>query len=278
MDYNVSPVPSEVDLLKKMRADVLANVDETFASIEPGVTKTGDVAVYVIRPVQDEQYGWDDAVVQGGDILAAPTEGRFAYVLRAGETEPPADIQALWAQKLLVDKILKDIIRPGLTGREIMTSYKQKLTDAGIVVIDPQLTRPQTNLFEGLCFLKPTLGVYQFDFGWEACWDEGSNIYAGDFDPDHTQIVFDMHGFGKGAREARFDHGLGPRMGSYGPDWMREIPLADNHNFALEYFFYMPSPTDEGEYRVFHNHEQMIATDSGIEHLSPPQKELLLIR
>jgi len=278
MDYNVSPVASEVALLKKMRADALAKVDKAFASIKPGVTKTGDLAVYAIRPVQDVQYGWDDAVVQGGDILAAPTEGRFAYVLRAGETEPPADIQALWTQKLLVDKILKDIIRPGLTGREIMTSYKQKLADAGIVVIDPKLTRPQTNLFEALCFLKPTLGVYQFDFGWEACWDEGSNIYAGDFDPDHTQIVFDMHGFGKGARETRFDHGLGPRMGSYGPDWMREIPLADNHNFALEYFFYMPSPTDEGEYLVFFNHEQMIATDSGIEHLAPPQKELLLIR
>ena len=278
MDYNVSPVPSEVALLRKMRADALEIVDKVFAGIEPGVTKTRDVGVTVIRSVQDEQYGWDDAVVQGGDILAAPTEGRFAYVLRDGETEPPADVQKLWAQKLMIDKILKDIIRPGLTGREIMKSYKQKLADAGIVVIDPRLTRPQTNLFEGLCFLKPTLGVWQFDFGWEACWDEGSNIYPGDFDPDHTQIVFDMHGVGKGAREAKFDHGLGPRMGSYGPDWMREIPLADNHHFVLEYFIYMPSPTDEGEYLVFWNHEQMIATESGIEHLSPPQKELLLIR
>ena len=116
----------------------------------------------VIRPVQDEQYGWDDAVVQGGDILAAPSQGRFAYVLRDGETEPPADIKKLWAQKLMIDKILKEIIRPGLTPREIMKSYKQKLADVGIVVIDPQLTRPQTNLFESLCFLKPTLGVWQF--------------------------------------------------------------------------------------------------------------------
>ena len=98
---------------------------------------------------------------------------------------------------MMIDEILKKIIRPGLTGREIMKSYKQKLADVGIVVIDPRLTRPQTNLFEGLCFLKPTLGVWQFDFGWEACWDEGSNIYSGDYDPDHTQIVFDMHGVGR---------------------------------------------------------------------------------
>ena len=85
MDYNVSPVPSEIQLLKKMRADALANVDQTLASIEPGVTRTRDLGITVIRPVQDEQFGWDDAVVQGGDVLAAPTEGRFAYVLREGE-------------------------------------------------------------------------------------------------------------------------------------------------------------------------------------------------
>ena len=39
----------------------------------------------------------------------------------------------------------------------------------------------------------------------------------------------------------------------------------------------MPSPTDEGEYLVFWNHEQVIATENGVEHLSPPQDELLLI-
>ncbi|MBW2551349.1 MAG: hypothetical protein JRE73_11405 [Deltaproteobacteria bacterium] len=279
MDYNVNPVPSEVALLKKMRADDLEIVNKELAGIKPGVTKTRDLGIlYVIRPVQEVQYGWDDAVIQGGDMLAATSQGRFAYVLRDGETEPPADIKQLWVQKLQIDKILKEIIRPGLTPREIMKSRNQKLADVGIVVIDPQVTRPQTNLFESLCFLKPTLGVWQLDFGWEGCWDEGSNIYPGDYDPDHTQVVFDMHGVGKGAREKRFDHGLGPRMGSYGPDWTREVPLAPNHHFVLEYFFYMPSPTNEGEYLVFYNHEQVIATESGIEHLSPPQKELLLIR
>jgi hypothetical protein len=278
MDYNVSPVPSEVDLLRKMRADDLENVDRVFAGIEPGVTKTRDVGVTVIRRMRNERLGWDDTVVQGGDILAAPAQGRFAYVLRDGESEPPADIKKLWAEHLLIDKILTETVRPGLTPREIMKSYKQKLADVGIVVMDPQLTIPQTNLFESLCFLKPTLGVWQFDFGWEACWDNGSHVYPGGFDPEHTQVVFDMHGVGKGARETRFDHGLGPRMGSYGPDWTRDIPLAANHHFVLEYFSYMPSPVDEGEYLIFWNHEQVIATESGVERLSPPQKELLLIR
>ena len=161
-----------------------------------------------------------------------------------------------------------------------MKSYKQKLADVGIVVIDPQLTIAQTNLFESLCFLKPTLGVYQFYYGWEACWDNGSNVYPEGFDPENTQVVFDMHGVGKGAREARFDQSdrLGPRMGSYGPEWTRDVPLAPNHHFVLEYFFYMPSPIDEGEHVVFWNHEQVIATENGVERLSPPQKELILIR
>jgi hypothetical protein len=71
---------------------------------------------------------------------------------------------------------------------------------------------PQTNLFESLCFLKPTLGVYQFYYGWDACWDNVSNVYPGDFDPENTQVVFDMYGVGKGVRERRFDHGLGSKI------------------------------------------------------------------
>jgi hypothetical protein len=278
MDYNVSPVPSEVALLKKMRADDLRRVDRVFAGIKPGVTKTRDLKVYVFRRMCNEQFGWDDAVVEGGDILAAPSQGRFAYVLRDGETRPPADIKQLWAEHLMIDKILTDTIRSGLTPREIMKSCKKKIADVGIVVIDPELTIPQTNLFESLAFLKPTLGVYQFDYGWDWCWDNGSHVYPGGFDPENTQVVFDMHGVGKGARESRFDHGLGPRMGSYGPDWTRDVPLAPNHHFVLEYFTYMPSPTDEGEYLIFYNHEQVIATENGVERLAPQQKELLLIR
>jgi hypothetical protein len=277
MDYNVSPVPSEVALLKKMRADDLRRVDRVFAGIKPGVTKTRDLKVYVFRRMCNEQFGWDDAVVEGGDILAAPSQGRFAYVLRDGETRPPADIKQLWAEHLMIDKILTDTIRSGLTPREIMKSCKKKIADVGIVVIDPELTIPQTNLFESLAFLKPTLGVYQFDYGWDWCWDNGSHVYPGGFDPENTQVVFDMHGVGKGARESRFDHGLGPRMGSYGPDWTRDVPLAPNHHFVLEYFTYMPSPTDEGEYLIFYNHEQVIATENGVERLSPQQQELILI-
>ena len=87
-----------------------------------------------------------------------------------------------------------------------------------------------------------------------------------------------LHGKGKGARERKHDIYFGPRMGSYGPNWTHDIPLSPNHHFVLEYFFYMPSPTsneNEDQYLLFWDHEQAIATESGVEYLSPPQEELI---
>jgi hypothetical protein len=42
----------------------------------------------------------------------------------------------------------------------------------------------------------------------------------------------------------------------------------------------MPSPAKEGkdQYLFWWDHEQAIATESGVEYLSPPQKELYLIK
>ncbi len=283
MDYNISPVPSEVELLTKMRAEELERLRRALADIVPGATKTRDLGMTIFRRMrtQPSQRGgsesWEDSVVQGGDILAAPSQGLFAYVLRDGESAPPADIEKLWAEHLTIAEILSETVRAGLTPREIMKGYQQKLADAGIIVRDPQLPMVQPNLFESLCFLKPILGQYQY---MEAgCWDSGSHVYPENFDPESTRVTFDLHGVGKGAREMRFDTGLGPRMGSYGEDWVFDVPLSPNHHFVLEYFFYLPSPADEGEdqYLVFWNHEQAIATASGVARLSPPQQELLLI-
>ncbi len=52
--------------------------------------------------------GWENSVILGGDILAAPGVGMYAYVLREGETEPPPEIKRLWAEYLRIDKILAD--------------------------------------------------------------------------------------------------------------------------------------------------------------------------
>ena len=177
----------------------------------------------------------------------------YAYVLRDGETEPPEEIQNLWVEYLKIDRILAETIRAGLTPREIIRNYTRKFEEEGIVVRDDQLH----------------MVIPKNDFP----------VYSAGFDPDKTHLTVDAHGEMKGARERVAETYFAPRIGSYGPDWSKDTPLQPNHHFVLEYFFYMPSPTSEGEdqYLLWWDHEGAIATESGVEYLSPPQEELYLI-
>jgi hypothetical protein len=106
------------------------------------------------------------------------------------------------------------------------------------------------------------------------------SAYTAGFDPEKTHLNIDCHAMGKGARERKFENYFGPRIGSNGPEWMWDIPLPPNHHLVLEYFIYLPWPSREHEdqYLFWWNHEQVLATDSGVEYLSPPQEELYLIR
>ena len=269
MDYIKRTVPSEIELLKKLRKDEVELAEKAFAAVVPGVTKTrglgdtgdNEVDVVVFRRMstglsqRGRSAGWENSVVQGGDIVAAPSQGLYAYVLRGGETEPPPEIKKLWAEYLKIDKILAETIRAGLTPREIIQNYTRKFEDAGIIVVDPQL-----HMFQP-----------KNDFP----------IYSVGFDPEKTLLSIDAHAYGKGVREKKHNNMFGPRMGSYGPDWTYDIQLSPNHQFVIEYFFYIPLPTPnerEDQYLLFWNHEQAVATERGVEYLSPPQKELYLIR
>jgi len=261
MDYIINLVPSEIELLKRMRKDEVERVKKAFAEIVPGVTKNREATITLFsrRSTGISQRGWnpgyENMVIERGDIVASPSQGMYAYVLREGETEPPPEIQKLWAEYLKIDKILAETIKAGLTSREIIHIYKRKFDDAGIIVREPQLhmVQPKNNF----------------------------PVYAAGFDPGKTHLSIDAHGMGKGARKRKYQEMSGPRIGSYGPEWTYDIPLPPNHHFVLEYFFYMPSPTsneNEDQYLLFWNHEQAIATESGVEYLSPPQKELYLIK
>ena len=260
MDYMNRKVPSEVELLKRMRRVEVERVQRAFDAIRPGVTKTDDAGVVVFRRMRTGQSqrgrseGWENSVVEGGDILGDPGIGMYAYVLRDGESEPPPEIQRLWALYLKVDQILAETIQAGLTPREIIQSYETRFAAEGIVVRDNQLH-----------MVTP-----KNDFG----------AYRAGFDPDAVHLSIDSHGQMKGARPRSDENYFGPRIGSLGPDWSKDIPLAPYHHFVLEYFFYMPSPTsgDEDQYLLWWDHEEALATESGVEYLSPPQRELTLIR
>ena len=269
MNYQISPVPSEVKLLKKMRADEMETVNKAFKAIKPGESKieelgnTGNWEVDVVTfrrmstglSQRGRSAGWENAVVKGGDLIAAPSQGKFAYVLKEGETEPPTEIKKLWEEYLKVEKVFLETIKVGRTPREIVKDYKEKFNK-----IEVNIQEYQLHMFQP-----------KNDFP----------AYAEGYDSDRTLISIDLHGKGMGATGRKHDIYLGPRIGSYGPEWTLDVPLAPNHHFVLEYFFYMPSPTpnkDEDQYLLFWNHEQAVVTENGVEYLSPPQKELILIR
>lgn len=260
MEYIASKVPSEIELLKKLRRDEDERVRRAFSEIEPGFTKNRDVGVTVFRrrgtgvSQRGRTPGHENVVIQPGDIVAAPSQGTFAYVLHEGEAEPPPDIQRLWDAYLRVDSILAETIRAGLTPREIVANYTPKFEEAGFILRDVQL-----HLFD-----------VRNDF----------SAYNAGYDPGRTHLNIDCHAMGKGARERKFENYFGPRIGSNGPEWMWDIPLPPHHHLVLEYFIYMPWPSSEHEdqYLFWWNHEQVLATENGIEYLSPPQQKLILIR
>jgi Xaa-Pro dipeptidase len=261
MDYIINKVPSEIKLLKKISMDRVERVKKTFAEIEPGVTKRRDARLTVFRRTRTGESqrgrtsGFGSDRIERGDIVASPSQGLYGYVLREDETEPPPEIKKLWAEYLKIDKILAETIKAGLTPREIKKNYMRRFEEEGIIVREDQLHMftPKNNF----------------------------PIYSAGFDPENTQLSVDCHGMMKGARERPEENYHGPRISSYGPTWTWDIPLPPNHHFVLEYFFYMPSPTtneDEDQYLFWWDHEQALATENGVEYLTPPQKELYLIK
>ena len=260
MDFLIRKAPTEIALLKTLRLQEDEQIKKTFAAIVPGVTKNRDVHVTIFRrqapgiSQRGRTPGYENLVIEGGDIVAMPSQGTYAYVLRKGETEPPAEIKKLWAQYRMVDKILMDSIKVGLTPREIVKSYLPKFEAAGFIVKDEQLQ-----------FSPPPEDFPAFSKG---------------LDPTKTILNIDCHGMAKGSQKRKYENYLGPRIGSNGPLWTWDIPLPPYHHHVLEYFIYMPWPSTEhkDQYLFFWDHEQVLVhPNTGIEYLSPMKKELQLI-
>jgi Xaa-Pro aminopeptidase len=87
-----------------------------------------------------------DRIIQPGDVLMidwgvqlmnfGTDVKRVAYVLKPGETAPPASIQNAFAKALSVRDVLKGAVRPGLRADETMTKMDEALKAAGFSVIE----------------------------------------------------------------------------------------------------------------------------------------------
>ncbi|WP_414981394.1 hypothetical protein [Congregibacter sp.] len=260
LDYIAWKVPLEVKQLEKMALTRVANARRLFDEVEPGVTRVDESGVTIFRRMRTGQSqrgrsaGWENAIIIGGDIVAAPSEGLYGYVLKPDETDAPDEIQRLWQAYLKVEKVLRQSIRAGRRPVEIVEDYTADFKKQGIVVRANQLH----------------MEIPKNDYP----------AYMKGFDPTQLHISIDSHAQMKGARPEPVETYFAPRIGSLGPDWSHHIPLTDNHHFVIEYFFYMPSPGPEGKdnYLLWWAHEEALVGKRGVKYLSPPQKELILIR
>ena len=151
VDLIATRLPDEEAVFKEMQALVWSLTQRMFseAEITPGVTRTSDLVWWWRQRVNDLGLGtWfqpsvsvqrrgvsaaqlgEDPVIQRGDVLHCDvgitalglnTDTQHnAYVLRDGETEPPAGLQRALANANRLQDIVVDELRAGRTGNEIL--------------------------------------------------------------------------------------------------------------------------------------------------------------
>lgn len=130
--------------------------------IRPGTTTTMDVYGFILQEWQDQDLefnfppgitvyrrgvegGIDDAdnpVIQPGDLLhvdfgvrlmgLVTDQQHVAYVLEAGETEPPAGLRELFRQSAVVAEIYAEELRPGTIGMDVKRRAESRAAELGI--------------------------------------------------------------------------------------------------------------------------------------------------
>jgi hypothetical protein len=152
-------VPEMMPRYRKVQETVHALLATAFSSavVEPGVTTTDDVSWWLREKVQElgmtvwfhptirrarQGETWATGVIERGDALWSDfgvialglhtDTQHLGYVLRDGETAPPAGLRACLATSNRLQDILLAEMTPGRTGSEVLRSARAKMTEAGI--------------------------------------------------------------------------------------------------------------------------------------------------
>ena len=151
--------------LYRMMAGIAHDLINTFFSNEvivPDLTTTDDVRWWIRQRISDlglgtwfhpsisirrspedvERYGQGDQVIRRGDLLHCDVGISYlglntdmqhnAYVLRIGETEPPAGLQELLRKGNRQQEIFLEEMKLGLTGNEILASIVERGRTEGL--------------------------------------------------------------------------------------------------------------------------------------------------
>jgi Xaa-Pro aminopeptidase len=156
-------LPGEEAMFARMTAVAWQIIETAFSNqvIQPGVTRTDDVVWWMRQRVNDlglgtwfhpsvevQRRGATDAdlgenpIIQRGDVLHCDfgitalrlntDTQHMGYVLRDGETAPPAGlVTALERSNRLQDIVLTEL-RPGRTGNEILKASRERMRAEGI--------------------------------------------------------------------------------------------------------------------------------------------------
>jgi Xaa-Pro aminopeptidase len=156
-------LPAEVDIMRRAARLTAALELEAYATVKPGVTTDADIARFLKRRMRElgVEDGWSPAqnpsvnsgldrghshaterVIQPGDIIQTDfgikVHGvwvtdiqRFAYVLRPGETAPPADVQRRWDAALRAGRAAFEAMRPGVTGAQVDSAQRLVMAETG---------------------------------------------------------------------------------------------------------------------------------------------------
>lgn len=161
IEYMESRIPEMMPRYREIQETVHALIGTAFsrAVIEPGTTTTEDVEWWLRQRVHDlgmgtwfqpnvekagpdDAEGWGTGVIERGDALwvdfgvialGLHTDTQHVgYVLREGESEPPAGLRACLATTNRLQDILLAEMTPGRTGNEALHAARAAMAKAGI--------------------------------------------------------------------------------------------------------------------------------------------------
>ncbi len=253
-EYLSRPVPSEIALHTIIRQGIEKAFERDFDKIVPGVTKIGDLEgnVYIMEPERDRKN--DDYVIQRGDLFI------IDHGLQQGYMNSDWKYGNFYEGSIETGYVLREgEIEPP---QKLKEAWADHLKIRKVLEDNIKVGRTAGETYEILKQKLAEAGIIAND----------RQLYYKDLDPKKTQVAIDNHALGKGV--------LAPRIGPFGPDWMRDLTIPPNHHFVMEYFTYtaLPHTKMQSKYINLWLHDGAIVTESGVEYLSPPPTELHLIR
>ena len=163
VDFVASRLPEEEEAFRRMQEVAWGIIDTAFSRvvITPGVTRTSDVVWWMRQKVNDLGLGsWfqpsvsvqrmgatdaqlgEDPVIERGDVLwcdfgivamrLTTDTQHMAYVLREGETAPPAGLTAALRRANRLQDLVMEELRPGRSGNEILRASLARMRAEGI--------------------------------------------------------------------------------------------------------------------------------------------------